>query len=135
MNAFHPASFFAPLISSLNQPILPLTFSNVYNVTEQNSSAPDVEGKILAKDSYGRQLGTLMDAVTVLIEREQLPGRAAISKDDKEKLKKLLALQKKIEATKLEAITDRLGRIKADLLTLKRKDRTSYDKLMSSLQE
>ncbi len=42
----------------LNQPILPgSTFGNVITVTETNSSSPEMERDIVAKESYGRQLG------------------------------------------------------------------------------
>src|SRR5947209_4928897 len=53
---------------TLVQPILPgWVFGNVTNVTEQNSSAPETEREIVAAQSYGRQLGRIMDAVALLI--------------------------------------------------------------------
>jgi hypothetical protein len=53
---------------NLVQPILPgWVFGSVTNVTEQNSSAPDTEREIVAGQSYGRQLGRVMDALAVLI--------------------------------------------------------------------
>ena len=58
--------FAAP--QTLVQPILPgWVFGSVTNVTEQNSSAPETEREIIAAQSYGRQLGRVMDALAVLI--------------------------------------------------------------------
>jgi hypothetical protein len=53
---------------NLVQPILPgWVFGSVTNITEQNSSAPDTEREIIAAQSYGRQLGRVMDALAILI--------------------------------------------------------------------
>ncbi|MCP4615127.1 MAG: hypothetical protein GY844_01695, partial [Bradyrhizobium sp.] len=63
----NPLDFFAPP-RNLEQPILPgWVFGSVTNITEQNSSAPDTEREIVAAQSYGRQLGRVMDALAVLI--------------------------------------------------------------------
>jgi hypothetical protein len=43
------------------------TFGNLI-VNDQNSSAPDTEQDIVAADSYGRQLGRVIDALVELIE-------------------------------------------------------------------
>ncbi|MFZ6644100.1 hypothetical protein ACO0LO_00150 [Undibacterium sp. TJN25] len=133
-NPFYPMSFFAPLISALNQPILPLSISTVYNVTDQNSSSPDTERKILAKDSYGRQLGKLMDAVAILIEQEK-KTKKSLRQADIDKLDALLALRKEIEQTKVDSAASRLDAIKADLLKLKSEDRPRYDKFMAAFRE
>src|SRR5215468_8365700 len=59
-----PFSFFR----NFEQPILPgWVFGSVTNITEQNSTAPDTEREIIAAQSYGRQLGRVMDALAVLI--------------------------------------------------------------------
>ena len=80
---------------ALSQPILPgWLFANSINVTEENSSSPQTERDIVAKYSYGRQLGRVIDALGELIE--QWPGgppddpsiqRFAELKDDIEKIK------------------------------------------------
>ncbi|WP_394782225.1 hypothetical protein [Undibacterium sp.] len=131
-NPFYPMSFFAPLISALNQPILPVTFSTVNNITEQNSSSPDTERNILAQNSYGRQLGKLMDAVTILVEQQQKPKKV-LKKIEADKLEELLLLHKEIEQTKLDSAASRLEGIKADLLKLKSEDRPRYDQFMAAL--
>jgi len=38
------------------------------NINSNNSSAPGTEQRILARHSYGRQLGRLMDAVDLLVD-------------------------------------------------------------------
>jgi hypothetical protein len=56
----------------LSQPINPgWTFGNVV-VNERNSSAPETELAILAEESYGRQIGKLLEAVYELIKEK--PG-------------------------------------------------------------
>src|SRR5215471_1884835 len=59
----------------LTQPILPgwLVGNNI-NVTEENSRSPETEREIVAKYSYGRQLGRVIDVLGDLIER--WPGGA-----------------------------------------------------------
>ena len=44
------------------------------NVTEENSSSPETERKIVAEYSYGRQLGRIIDVLSELIDR--WPGGA-----------------------------------------------------------
>jgi hypothetical protein len=52
----------------LVQPINPgWTFGNLVSVTEQNSSSPDTERDIVAVESYGSQLGRVIDALAELI--------------------------------------------------------------------
>jgi hypothetical protein len=54
-----PVPSLAPQV--LTQPILPgwLAGNNI-NVTEENSSSPETEREIVAKYSYGRQLGRVI---------------------------------------------------------------------------
>lgn len=60
---------------ALSQPILPgWMFANSINVTEENSSSPETERKIVAEYSYGRQLGRIIDVLSELIDR--WPGGA-----------------------------------------------------------
>ena len=59
----------------LTQPILPgWTVGNVYNVTENNSTAPQTEQEIVSRHSYGRQLGRMSDALSVLVGRTLQEG-------------------------------------------------------------
>jgi hypothetical protein len=105
---------FAP--HNLVQPILPsATFGNVISITERNSSSPAAEYDITAKESYGRQLGKVMDALAVLIkERPAGAGSNPV-------LDELLALRTRIEQLKEDSLQQRAERLKADLLRLKQK--------------
>src|SRR3954453_15681944 len=54
---------------NLIQPILPgLNLGPILTVNENNSTAPLTEAAIVQQQSYGRQLGTLIDALQALIE-------------------------------------------------------------------
>jgi hypothetical protein len=120
--------FAAP--QNLAQSILPgWVFGGVVNVTEQNSSAPDTEREIVAKQSYGRQLGRIMDALVVLIAEQQKEGRKAKAFDT------LTELDREINAVKTQAAASRLDRVIADLATLKEKERKEYDRVAAILRD
>ena len=60
--AGYPSASSAP--QTLNQPILPGWLpGNTVNVTEENSSSPETEQKIVESHSYGQQLGRVLDVV------------------------------------------------------------------------
>ena len=64
------------------QPINPgWTFGNLISVTEQNSSAPDTERAIVSVESYGRQLGHVIDALAELIKErpKSAPQKLALN--------------------------------------------------------
>jgi hypothetical protein len=120
--------FAAP--QNLVQSILPgWVFGGVVNVTEQNSSAPDTEREIVAKQSYGRQLGRVMDALVVLIAEQQKEGRKAKAFD------RLTELDREINAVKTQAAASRLDRVIADLATLKEKEPKEYDRVAATLRD
>jgi len=102
------------------------TFGNVIQVTNQNSSAPEVEREVVGEHSYGRQLGRLMDAVVAI--SEAVPAAA---KDVR--VKELLALAKDIDRIKLEAQQKRSVELLQELQALKRSDKQAWAKLMKSL--
>ncbi len=98
---------------SFNQPILPgWTFGNVI-VDENNSSAPDTERSIVSTESYGRQLGKLMDAVCALIDAQ--PATAPLP----DAYIELKQLKTKIDALKTKAARRRIEQFLRDLKTLK----------------
>lgn len=109
---------------SLEQPILPGWFGVTINAA--NSTAPETEQRILARDSYGRQIGRLMDATALLIEQ---------TRNDDAPLPKayedLLALKARIDATKAEAALDRLKGLDDDLDHLKSCDPEAYAALIT----
>jgi hypothetical protein len=118
--------FAAP--QNLVQSILPgWVFGGVVNVTDQNSSAPDTERQIVAKESYGRQLGRIMDVLVVLIAEQEKHGRKAKAFD------RLMELNREINAIKVQAAATRLNHVIADLATLKQNDPNQYRRVASTL--
>lgn len=103
------------------------TFGNVI-VTNQNSSAPEVEKEVVSQHSYGRQLGRLMDAVVAI--SQAVPAAA---KDPR--VKDLVALAQDIEQIKKDAQQKRSAELLRELQTLKATDKQAWAKLMKSLGE
>ncbi len=62
------SSWFGLAPNSLTQSILPDW--SFMTINENNSSAPGTEQKIVSQDSYGRQIGRMMDVLEVLVARE-----------------------------------------------------------------
>jgi hypothetical protein len=113
---------------SLVQPILPgWTFGNLINVTEANSSSPETERNIVARESYGRQLGRVIDALEVLIRE-----RPADAPQDPA-LDELASLGRRIREIKMQSRASRVERIEADLARLKKECPDEYRRIASSL--
>lgn len=113
-----PAAAFAP--QSLMQPINPgWTFGNVI-VNDQNSTAPDTEEEILRHHSYGRQIGRLMDAVTLLIEH----AAPAVKKDPR--ATDLAEIQREVEQIKRAQEKRRVSRLRDELVAIKRADAKAW---------
>ena len=115
---------------NLVQPILPgWVLGSVTNITEQNSSAPDTEREILAANSYGRQLGRIMDALVVLIAR--LPRE-----EQKDKaFKAFTEIHDQINDIKVKAAARRLDSVIADLATLKEAKPEEFKRLAATLRD
>jgi hypothetical protein len=118
---------FAPAM--LNQPILPNgTFAGVV-VNENNSSDPLAEQAIVSQQSYGRQLGQLMDALAELIgERKPAPPTDSACG-------KLLEMKARIDQLKYAAAAQRFERVKADLARLKTSDPETYQQWLEELPQ
>jgi hypothetical protein len=121
---------FSAFASWLNQSINPgWTFGNVISVTEENSSAPDTERQVVAKQSYGRQLNRVIEALAVLIE-ERPEGSP-----DVEALDKFMKLRQEVGAIKLQAAERRVKRISADLATLKQTNPDEFQRVATALRK
>lgn len=104
----------------LDQSILPGW--SLISVNETNSASPDTERAVLAKASYGRQLGRIMEAVVALIdERPASAGR----KPAFEALKQLAAVA---DAAKRDAAKTRIERLRTDLEMLSPDDPTEFER-------
>ncbi|HEU5293584.1 MAG TPA: hypothetical protein VFU71_02230 [Burkholderiaceae bacterium] len=115
---------------NLMQPINPgWTFGNLIQVTEQNSSAPDTESRIVSRHSYGRQIGRLMDAVDLLLERADDDARHDPRARDFE------ALQRDVQAIKRAQAAVRLRRLRDELVELRRDHPDAWRELRALLDE
>lgn len=120
---------FLPGPRNFEQPILPgWVFGNVTNITEQNSSAPETERAIIAEQSYGRQLGRIMDALAALIA--QLPE----AKRHATAFTEFAKIRAEIDGIKAGAASRRLDRIAADLTALKEIMPEDYRRLAAKLR-
>lgn len=118
-------SLFAPNV--LSQPILPgWNVGNTYIVSEFNSRNPGTERRILAEHSYGRQIGRIMEALTVLVgERDDRHTNRA--------LKNFVELARKIDEIKQDSVEHRVARLSTDLSTLKNDKPDAYANLIRQL--
>jgi hypothetical protein len=113
---------------NLTQPINPgWTFGNLIQVTEQNSSAPETESQIVSRHSYGRQIGRLMDAVELLLERADDDVRNDARARDFD------ALQRDVEAIKRAQAAARLHRLRDELVALQRDQPEAWRELRALL--
>jgi|SRR5678815_2407217 hypothetical protein len=101
------------------------------NINSNNSSAPGTEQRILARHSYGRQLGRLMDAVDLLVN--DLEARNA-SVSGNERVKAFHSLKDEIDGIKVKAAQRRLESIGADLELLRGADEQAYRELKERLR-
>ena len=121
-----PAAAFAP--QTLTQPILPgWTFGNVI-VNEQNSTAPDTEQEIVRHHSYGRQIGRMMDAVTLLIEH----AGPAVKKD--RRATELAKIQREVDVIKRTQAERRLKRLRDELVAIKQADAKAWRALRDEVE-
>jgi len=116
--------------NAFTQPINPgWTFGNLIQVTEQNSTAPDTEQEIVRHHSYGRQIGRVMDAVDLLLEKADAKTRADARAKDFEQL------QRDVQTIKRAQAAARLHRLRDELLSLKRDHPNEWRELRALLQE
>lgn len=114
----------------LSQPILPnWRFGDTYIVSEDNSRDPGMERRILSENSYGRQLGRIMDALEVLVKHQ----KPADDPDSRAALKAFLELAEQIRQIKAETQSDRVGQLRTSLERLKAQCPEDFRRLMHSL--
>lgn len=106
------------------------SFGNV-TISSQNSSAPETEQAIVAVESYGRQIGKLMDAVDLLIKREP-------DWEDTEAFAEVDKLKARIEGVKRDMAVRRIDQLRGDLATLRASDDPAdtarYDACLDALR-
>lgn len=87
------------------------SFGNII-VNENNSSAPQTEQAIVAQESYGRQIGKLLDAVDTLARRQP-------DWPDTEQLKAAIDLKIRVDGVKLAMAQRRIDQLRGDLELLR----------------
>lgn len=109
-----------PAPPSLSQPILPnWTFGTVYNITEDNSSAPQTEVEVLRRHSYGRQLGRITDALSVFV-RSNVLDKEGLSESDRSSLNSFTELADSIGEIKASEALKRAERLATELTYLRK---------------
>jgi hypothetical protein len=113
---------------SLDQPILPgWQFGNVV-INYDNSSSPETERQIVSAQSYGRQIGRLMDAVCVLINKQEE------SREGLKALEDLVKLHKEIENIKVRVAERKIELLRKDLELIKRNRPAEYRAMIAELK-
>jgi hypothetical protein len=107
-----PLSWWNAAPQRLTQPINPgWTFGNLI-VSTANSSAPEVEQAVVARHSYGRQLGRITAALEAVAEAlPQLAGDARV--------RGFLKLAHEVDEIKQEAVEQRFERLRREIEELK----------------
>jgi hypothetical protein len=114
----------------LSQPILPgWLFAGTVNVTEENSSSPETERRIVASHSYGQQLGRVLDAVNELIAER--PDGAP----DVQPIRDFTSLWREIEEIKAQSAVKRVERAMTDLAHMKEQRSDEYERLAGQLRD
>lgn len=126
-NPFDPFGLWRFAPQTLTQDIL--RGWSLISITENNSSAPDTEKRIVEQESYGRQIGKLTEAVLRLID--DLPAE----KRDQSAYEELHDLKARIDALKADSAAKRLDRWQDDLKLLKRVDPAEYERQVMKLRE
>jgi len=124
MNAF---SWFDPSTwpaNTLSQSILPGW--SLFTVNENNSSDPATEQRVLAGNSYGRQIGRMMDVLDLLVKANEAVAESTAGKAFED-------LREKVQAAKDDAKTDRLKKLMDDLKALKEDDSKAFKALIDGL--
>jgi hypothetical protein len=111
---------------TLVQPILP---GWTLNINSSNSSSPQTEVDVVARHSYGRQIGRIADALEALIA-----GQHAAAPKDK-RLAEFLSMKREVDEVKEAAAAARLDRISRDLALLREKRPTEYARLREVLRQ
>ena len=109
----------------LVQPILP---GWTFNVNSNNSTAPGTEADVVARHSYGRQLGRISDALELLVKER--PAR--MPKDTR--IDDFLTMKHEIDAIKRDAAAARIEQMSSDLALLKVQDDKRYERLRDGLR-
>ena len=110
----------APLSGDVTENITPSIGGQLglFNINATRSGDPAVEQRIITEvASYGRQLGWLVEAVDVLVQRQ---SRRGLGEADLHALDQVHALAERVAAVKEQAALDHVDRIVAEVQALSR---------------
>ncbi len=110
----------------LQQSILPWTFAGLV-VNESNSSNPVAERAIVSKESYGKQLGRISDALNSLIKQTNVKRDDAINE--------FLELKAHIDDIKYGTEATRFEAVLVDLRKLRQKNKQLFDECLRRVTE
>lgn len=111
---------------SLVQPILP---GWTFNINSNNSSAPQTEADVLARHSYGRQLGRIADALAALITEQHGNAPKAPA------YRGFLDMKREIDEVKKAASAGRVERLVRDAQAVKEARGADYERLRAALRD
>ena len=112
--------------------------NGLINITQYESSNPKLEEEIIQHVAgYGKQLGKLVDAVSVLVE---LTDTKKLNTDQKKALQSLTELADALHAVKSQHHYQTLTpaqweKILEELKKLKAEDKKAFDTMMTSLKK
>jgi hypothetical protein len=109
---------------TFSQPILP---NWTFNIDSDNSSSPQTEADVVARYSYGRQLGRINDALAWIVEHHEDAAKA-------DALREFVEMKQEIDRVKAGSAERRVEQLVADLASLRGSDRAAYDRLAAAVR-
>lgn len=110
--------------NTLSQSILPGW--SLFTVNETNSTDPATEQRVLAGNSYGRQIGRMMDVLEALVKANPAVAETKAGTKFEE-------LRKEVQKAKDNAKADRLKKLMDDLRALKEDDPVAFRNLLDEI--
>ena len=110
---------------TLVQPILP---GWTFNINSNNSSSPQTERDVVARHSYGRQIGRMSDALEALVVAQH--GK----KPADPRFADFLAMKREIDQVKQDAAAARIEQLRKDLDLLKANNPSEHERLRNALR-
>ncbi len=95
-------------------------------VNENNSSDPATEQRVVAGNSYGRQIGRMMDVVEELVKANPAVAKTRAGVEFEK-------LRESVQTAKDDAKTDRLKKLMTDLKALKTNDPKAFKALIDEV--
>ncbi|MBP2293149.1 hypothetical protein [Azospirillum rugosum] len=121
----------------LDQAINPdWNLGTIVNINETNSSSPSIEKAVLKEASYGKQIGTILDAINVIAKERLSTAQGDFNSltSDEKVLKIACDLWQEIENTKNEQAKIRLNELKVELKSIMKRQPKAFKALVRELE-